>query len=327
MSYSRQALVLVSRWSRLMFALIWCAQMQLPARAATNGVINYSVRIWQTDDGLPQNSVHAIAQTSDGYLWVGTREGLARFDGIRFTALDETAAPELKRGWITALCAGSDGSLWIACDGKGVLRLQNGTFARFTETNGLPSNQTRCLLEARDGSVWIGSEGGLAQYQDGKFKTFTEKNGLLDVSIRGICEDRHGVIRVATRRGLSGLDRDGKISTISFGSASVANALRSVCEDKRGDIWVSSNEGVTRVGGQGRVFYAVKEGMPDKIATVLYEDRAGRIWAGTYNGLACLLEGSVVSKPMNEAGFGDLVYAIFEDREANLWVGGARWFV
>src|SRR5213593_446896 len=104
----------------LVLSLVWFSQAHLSAPASTNGVIPYSVRIWQADDGLPQNSVYAIAQTPDGYLWVGTHEGLTRFDGVRFTLVDDPAAPELKHGWITALCAGSDGSLWIACDGSGV---------------------------------------------------------------------------------------------------------------------------------------------------------------------------------------------------------------
>src|SRR5260221_14624563 len=86
------------------------------ALAITDLITQYSVRIWQTDDGLPQNSVYAIAQTPDGYLWVGTHEGLARFDGIHFTVFDDPAAPELRRGWITALCTTKDGSLWIAVD-------------------------------------------------------------------------------------------------------------------------------------------------------------------------------------------------------------------
>jgi ligand-binding sensor domain-containing protein len=85
---------------------------------------------------------------------------------VRFTIVDEKAAPELKRGWITALCAARDGSLWIACDGSGVTRLKNGTYLRISEANGLPSNQTRCLLEGKDGSIWIGSEGGLTRFQE-----------------------------------------------------------------------------------------------------------------------------------------------------------------
>ena len=77
---------------------------------------------------MPQNSVFAITQTTDGYLWAGTREGLARFDGLRFTVVDDKAAPHLRHGWITALCAARDGSLWIACDGVGVTRLKEGVW-------------------------------------------------------------------------------------------------------------------------------------------------------------------------------------------------------
>jgi len=304
------------------FAIVLLVALASIASAATNAIIPYGVRIWQTDEGLPQNSVFAIAQTRDGYLWVGTQEGLARFDGVRFTVVDEAAAPELKQGWITALFTASDGSLWIGCDGFGVTRLKDGTFTRFTETNGLPNNQARCLAESKDGSIWIGTEGGLARYRNGDFKSFTDKNGLPDVSIRGVCEDRHGVIRIATRRGLSSLTRDDSISTINIGIGTIANALRSVCEDREGNLWVSSNEGVTRESVTGRTFYSVSEGLPDKVATVVYEDRAGRIWAGSYGGVACLVDGKVVSRPMNEAGFGDVVHAIFEDVEGNLWVGG-----
>ena len=152
---------------------------------ATNGISPYTVRTWQTDDGLPQNTVDAIAQTLDGYIWVGTHEGLARFDGLRFT-LDDDTPGELKRGWITALCATRDGSLWIGCDGYGLARFKSGTFTRFSEADGLLSNQIRCLLEGQDGSLWIGSEDGLSHYKDGKFQNFTEKNGLASNSIRAL---------------------------------------------------------------------------------------------------------------------------------------------
>src|SRR5437867_2583496 len=140
---------------RTLSGLAWIWLVEFSAGASTNPVIPYSVRIWQADEGLPQNSVFAITQTKDGYLWVGTRGGLARFDGMRFVSLDETAPAELRRGWIRALWAGQDGSLWIACDSYGLARLNQGVFTHFSETDGLPSNQTRCLLEARDGSLWI----------------------------------------------------------------------------------------------------------------------------------------------------------------------------
>jgi ligand-binding sensor domain-containing protein/signal transduction histidine kinase len=288
---------------------------------STNSLNHFSVRIWQTDDGLPQNSVKALAQTSDGYLWVGTQEGLARFDGMRFVVVEEPAAPELRHGHITALCAARDGGLWIGCEGAGLFRLKDGKFWHFSEADGLTSNQPRGIIEAKDGGIWIGTENGVSLYKDGKFTNFSQKNGLGDNSVRALCQDHRGLIRVATRRGLSSVNQEQKISTMNFYITTTANALRSVCEDHLGNIWVSSNEGVTRDGEQGRKFYSKQDGLPDRIATALLEDSDGRVWVGTYSGLACLVDGEVVCKPMNEAGFGDLVNTLFEDREGTLWAG------
>src|SRR2546429_9168820 len=84
-------------------ALLLSLAVGISGQGATNTPTPYRVRVWQTDDGLPQNSVHAIAQTREGYLWVGTREGLARFEGVQFTLLDENAGPEPKNAPITAI--------------------------------------------------------------------------------------------------------------------------------------------------------------------------------------------------------------------------------
>ncbi len=221
--------------------------------AATNSFPRYNVRVWQVDDGLPQNSVWAITQSKDGYLWVGTQQGLARFDGMRFVSLENKAAPELKHAYITALCTGKDGSLWIGCSGSGLYRMRE--------------------------------------------------------------------IRAATSRGLSGISKEGDVSTVNFGLRTPANILKSVCEDDGGNIWVASNEGVICAQEQRRIPYGLSEGLPDRIATVLFKDRQGRIWAGTYSGLAGLADGKVISTPLNEAGLGERIYAMFEDREENLWVG------
>jgi len=287
------------------------------------GVLSYTVRSWQTDDGLPQNSVYALAQTADGYLWVGTREGLVRFDGLTFTIPDTSAAPELRRAWITALCTGRDGSLWIAADGAGLFRLRDGILVRYTEQDGLPGNQPRYLLEARDGSIWIGTEDkGLAHFQEGKFSTYDQRQGLGDNSVRCIHEDRHGVIRVATKRGLSTLLANGSFTNqTGFGAGWIGNALRFLHEDGQGNLWVGATDGLHCLRAGGRVFYGLKEGLPDKVINALVEDGAGQLWVATYSGLARLVDGHIVARPNREAVFGDLVYTLFEDREGNLWAG------
>jgi ligand-binding sensor domain-containing protein/two-component sensor histidine kinase len=294
----------------------------LAAAAGMNGVLPYSVRVWQTDDGLPQNQVYAIAQTADGYLWVGTREGLARFDGVHFTLVDEKSAPELRQGLITALCVARDGSLWVATDANGVIRWKGGAFSRFTEAEGLPSNQAHCLLESKDGSIWIGTEAGLSRHKDGKLTNFTQKQGLGHNSVRAVCEDRQGVIRVATRQGLSSLTAEEMVTnTLNFGSNFNANVLRTVCEDRRGHIWVGANEGLYCQEEGKRLAYGVAEGLPDPTVNVIYEDRSGQIWVGTYFGLCRMVEEKLISRPSSETVFGDFVRVIFEDREGNLWVG------
>ena len=288
-------------------------------QATTNAFPHYNVRVWQIDDGLPQNSVWAITQTKDGYVWVGTQQGLARFDGMRFVSLDNPAAPELRHGYITALCTGKDGSLWIGCSGSGLYRMRDGQFSHFSEADGLPTNHLNCILEANDGTLWMGTDCGVTHFQGGKFTSFTDKHGL--AAVKSLFEDRNGTIRAATSRGLSSITKEGSVSTLNFKLGTTFNILKSACEDREGNIWVACNEGVTCERDQKRTFYGLNEGLPDKITSVVFEDRHGRIWAGTYNGLARLADGKVVSTPLNEAGFGDRVYTIFEDREENLWLG------
>ncbi len=281
----------------------------------------YGVRAWQTDDGLPQNSVHAITQTREGYLWVGTREGLVRFDGVRFATLGEAAPAEIRQGWITALCPGRDGSLWVGCEGYGLARLKDGKFTRFSEAEGLLSNQVRCLWEGRDGALWIGSEGGLTRYEEGRFRNFTEKDGLAANSVRGLCEDEQGNLRVATLRGLSRLDKEGTIRNLNIRPGTPANALKFACKDGRGRIWTGSNEGLNCVEGEKVVTYGVAEGLPDRIVTGALEDRRGQLWIGTYHGVARMVDGKVIRRGSREGVFGDLIYTLFEDGEGNLWVG------
>ncbi len=293
-----------------------------PAPGSPTVISRYSVRVWQTDEGLPQNSVHAIAQTADGYLWVGTREGLARFDGVRFTTVENAAAPHLKDAWITALCVSRDGSLWIATDSNGVTRLQAGKVSNFTDTNGLPSNQTRCLAEDRDGNIWIGSEDGLTRFRDGQFKTFTDQDGLTDNSVRAVCEDSQGIIRVATRSGLDSLNRDGRFSLGNFGLGTITNRLKSVCPDRAGRLWLGAVDGLIRLQGPERAYYGVTAGLQDRIVTSVFEDHRGQLWIGTYGGLARMVAGQVVTKPLEAAAIGDLINVVFEDHEENLWVGG-----
>src|SRR4249920_1091131 len=97
----------------------------------------YVSRTWRTQDGLPENRIRAIAQTPDGYLWVGTSGGLARFDGARFVVYARFNTPSMTGDDIRALAVAKDGSLWVATDGGGLLHFQNGRFRPFGPNQGL----------------------------------------------------------------------------------------------------------------------------------------------------------------------------------------------
>src|SRR5262245_33468429 len=101
----------------------------------------YRIDHWTTDNGLPQNTVRAIAQTRDGYLWLTTFDGLARFDGVRFTVFDKSNTPAITNNRITALYEDRDGTLWIGADQGELVAYRNGVFtayATFERFRGAP---------------------------------------------------------------------------------------------------------------------------------------------------------------------------------------------
>lgn len=306
-------------WLRLIVVVLSLAGV---AGGATTETARYNVRSWQTDEGLPQNSVHALAQTPDGYLWVGTHEGLARFDGVRFTVLDTPAAPYLKQSGIVALCTGADGSLWIASENNGLTRLRQGVFTQFTEADGLPGSQVQCLLEGGDGSLWIGGDTGLARFKDGKLTRFSQTARLVNNSVKALVEHPKGIIRVATVTGLISVGTEGREDVENFGLGVVTNVLKAVGTDRRGQLWLGTTDGLICLTAGKRTTYGVREGLPDKIITVIQEDRAGQLWVGTYSGLVRFADGHPQAWSAGTKAFADLIYTIFEDQEGSLWAGG-----
>src|SRR4051812_40922554 len=163
-----------------------------------------SRRAWQTETGLPQNTVHSIAQTRDGYVWVATEEGVARFDGAGFKVFDKQNTPELRSNDVRALLATRGGELW-ACTGAGVARLHEGAWSLYTTAQGLAGDDVLYAYESRDGAIWLATSSGLSRFREGSFSNFTSREGLAGDSAQVIFEDREGALWVGTDEGLSRL--------------------------------------------------------------------------------------------------------------------------
>ena len=155
---------------------------------ATDGII----RTWKRSEELPSDAVNAIIQTRDGFLWVGTSAGLARFDGVSFTKVP-LFGPGTNDS-ITALCEDSAGQLWVGSQANGLFQLAKGSITHFTRSSGLLDENITCLAAGGDGLVWIGTRSGLNVAAGADLKSFTVRDGLPDDWVTGLHVARSGSV-------------------------------------------------------------------------------------------------------------------------------------
>jgi ligand-binding sensor domain-containing protein len=157
----RTLLIVAIRRSNLVVAVLsFCALRATAAFGSqkldpSKTIAEYVTDVWHTEQGLPQNSVRSIAQTPDGYLWLATEQGLARFDGIKFTVFDQRNTSELSANEITALLVDTQGALWIGTHGGGLSRYAHGKVSTYTAKDGLKSNSILSLYFDKEGVLWI----------------------------------------------------------------------------------------------------------------------------------------------------------------------------
>src|SRR6266404_9816959 len=277
---------LLSQLGRVILAL-WLLPTALGGGAALaldpqKAITQYILNSWTSADGLPQNSITAIAQTHDGYLWLGTEEGLARFDGVSFTVFDRTNTSEIKNNIILGLYADKEGSLWIGTYGGGLTRLKDEKFSSFTTKDGLSNDIVRAFYEDKEGILWIATYGGgLNKFKDGKFTSFTTAEGLSDDSVWAINEDKGGNLWIGTERGLNKF-KDGKFTSFYARDGLSNDIVKRVYEDTEGNLWIGTfGGGLNRFKNGKFTSIKVKDGLSSNIVTSLYEDNEGSLWIGS----------------------------------------------
>lgn len=293
-----------------------------PTRALTQ----YAHRAWGTDEGLPQGSVSAIAQTPDGYLWLGTQEGLVRFDGMKFTVFDTSNTPGLKSDYVTALYASPGGDLWIGTQGGGLSQHRDGRFSALTTAQGLASDRVKCLWRDRAGALWIGTDGGgLSRLQDGQFTNLSMRDGLPGNSVWALLEDRDGSLWIGTLGGGLAVLKDGHLRTLTVKDGLASNSILSLHEDRGGGLWVgTSGGGVDLLKGARVEHHAPKDGLSGKMIGSLLQDRDGNVWAGALDGGLSRFSNGRFEALAGEAGVSnETVLSLFEDRDGSVWAGTA----
>ena len=277
----------------------------------------YAVERYTTENGLPQSSVMALAQTRDGYLWLGTYEGLARFDGHAFTVFDKSNTPEMESNSIKALAEDALGRLWVGTT-AGLLRYDDGRFERFDERHGLNSHFILCLHIDHRGTLWAGTTNGLHRLQDGRFQPVTTAQGLASDYVNSLADDGSGGLWIGTGQGLNRL-QEGKISGFTIANGLPHNDVRVLHLDSRDSLWVgTSGGGLTRYH-DGR-FEPLEERLSSNDIRAVFMDRHGVVWIGTNQDLNRIKNGKVSVMGQRLGGLMS-ARAILEDREGSLWVG------
>jgi len=283
----------------------------------------YQQFAWQEQHGLPQTSVLAIAATRDGYVWVGTHEGVARFDGVRFTPFTTANTAALGNPMVDALLEDRAGNLWIATYGGGLTRFDHGRFSRFTTADGLTSNFIVALVEDREGNVWIGTDGaGLSRWRDGRFTRFTTEHGLPSNLVRAIADDGDGGLWIGTSGGIARLNGE-RITVIDDPPALRHLNVHTLGRAADGALWVSAlSGGLYRVADGRATRFGPQDGLTHDVIESLRADSSGEMWVGSSTGgLFRYAAGRFQRYSAADGLPGDRVPTSAEDSRGDRWVG------
>lgn len=315
---------------------------------------------WTLDDGLPNDEIHAILQTRDGYLWLATDDGLVRFDGVKFDIFNKTETASIPDNRVTCLCETSDGALWAGTRG-GLAVYSGGRFRILSTANGLLHPVVNALIEDETGNLHVGYEGsGVSVFKKSDPNTLHHPPELADVPvIKSFCRNSGGGVLAGTVNGLYDLENGqpagalpgitirtlipGPNGTILAGTAKsgllilredftvtrrfnrksglLSNMVNMVTLDRRGAIWVAlETGGLTRVTDGKVSLFTEKDGLSNDSVTCIHEDREGNLWVGTYAGLNRLSDGKFTTYTETDGLLDNFTWAIFQDSKKNLWI-------
>jgi signal transduction histidine kinase/ligand-binding sensor domain-containing protein/CheY-like chemotaxis protein/HPt (histidine-containing phosphotransfer) domain-containing protein len=278
----------------------------------------YVLDNWQIPQGLPQSSAEAIARTPDGYLWVGTQEGLARFDGVRFVVFDHGNEPAIPAKNISVLYVDTAGRLWIGTR-AGIALYEHGHFEAPDVMPALAHAYVRAIAPGKQGRIWVGTESGLFGMGAGTAVSFDSASGLPDSRIRALLEDRDGVLWVGTAGCLQRFDGN-RFENPLFGGAATEQ-ITALHQDSQGTVWLGTDNGSLYRYVHGRFSAVAEAGRLGSSVRALTSDHDGNLWIATHGvGLVRWRDGNFSVLGTNQFASSDL-QALFEDDEGSLWVG------
>jgi len=305
-----------------------CFAVSASAVDSTRTVSQYLHDSWGTERGLPGGSITAIAQTSDGYLWIGTDKGLVRFDGLNFHQFERAHPNPILIGPVRTLLVDASDNLWILLQNTQVFRYQNGNFELI---RGEAENGTTAMARGTSGAVLLSSLAeGTVTYSDNRFRSLTDQRATpfswfdrlaapTSVVISMVQTDDGKIWLGTERRGLFYL-QEGRVSSALNGP--VDTKINCLLPLQNSELWVGTAKGVLRWNGTELTLAGVPSSLRNLDVLSILRDRDSNIWVGTSRGLFRYnANGVSLLSPHETTG---PIAALFEDREGSIWIGSAR---
>lgn len=314
LSFRRSALLLAS-------ALVLVANYPSQALNSEKSPSQYVQKIWNSTNGLPEDDVRAILQSSDGYLWLGTEEGVVRSDGVQFTVFDRSNTPQMSSNIITALAETSGADVWVGTT-AGLLRFHDRTLSIATHELGLDKARVETLWASPDHNLWIVTDSSLVIWKDNAFHLGSNPSPQLTNTFGSkIAQDSEGNVWIATNSGL--LRKNGgseKLLTTRQGLSS--NSLNTVFADQDGSIWVGTNKGIDHIAAGHVTSYSLPGHNPFPDIRSILQDRDSNLWVGTAEiGLFRIAGKGAVAFTGDKSVISDHIEQLYEDRGGHVWLG------
>ena len=300
----------------LLFAFGCCACFDAWALDPNKAFEQYVANNWSIQDGLPQISVLSIAQDRDGYLWVGTQGGLARFDGVHFTSFTPDTEPQLPGVWIRSLLVDRDGKLWIGTY-KGLAVYADGHFTIVPANDAAlhPALDVYALAQLDDGTIVVATSDGVLRVANGHL---VDNGDAVKPALSLLLHD--GAVWIGTTGAVVRIAA-GHAVRIPLPARQSSAAVTRVVE-AQGRIWAGTSQGLFVLAGDAWAPFDGDATLGNSLISALFEDHDQNLWVGTNAKLARLRDGRLVESiahppPLTYKN----VTSAFEDREGNLWFG------
>jgi ligand-binding sensor domain-containing protein/signal transduction histidine kinase len=288
---------------------------------------HYGHQAWRTDSGLPQNTIHSILQTRDGYLWLGTDGGLVRFDGIDFVTFDAENTPQFKSDTVSDLLQDGSGTLWISTP-AGLLSYRDGAFAAYTSAQGLPADTVWFSYEDRRHRVWAITSAGPAFFDGKVFAPIAQTQPAGPLNRHALAEDAQGTLWLGGSSGVFALDTRPNAPRLALHLLSGMD-VEAIEFDGENKLWIGGSEGLERYAGG--TLTPVPLSRPGKTeVTALASDPDGSMWVGTATGMVHVArDGADLplenhGQDLDRAKDGERVDHLFRDRQGVLWIATER---